>query len=171
MEIDNDIYTTLTDNRYVIFITSLASEQRKKILDNTITNYILNNCTLNALSTSVIISRLCKSSKEWLKSISNSCKDRKLTIVSNKPNCIEFENQSRIIGGRVDHRTIRGFGINLLFMNDLDNVHNSIFDDFVDSIFPTITSGKLGKIIITSELSEAELREKLGSVFTYQIIR
>lgn len=63
---------------------------------------------------------------------------------------IEFGNGSRIIGASTASTGIRGFSINCLFLDEYSFVPASISDEFMASVYPTISSGKSSKIIMVS---------------------
>lgn len=61
---------------------------------------------------------------------------------------IEFDNNSRIIAGSTTSSSIRGDSVNLLYLDEFAFVQGAT--DFYTSTYPTITSGKNTKVIITS---------------------
>jgi len=63
---------------------------------------------------------------------------------------VVFENGSRFIVGGTTSNAVRGFTINVLALDELAFVHPNIAEEFFTSVFPTISSGKTTKIIITS---------------------
>lgn len=58
------------------------------------------------------------------------------------------ENGSRVLAGSTSSDNIRGFAINLLFIDEAAFIEG--WDEFFTSVFPTITSGKTTKIILVS---------------------
>lgn len=63
---------------------------------------------------------------------------------------IEFANESRILAASTASTGIRGFTINLLFLDEFSYVASGIAEDFMASVYPTISSGTSSKIIIVS---------------------
>jgi hypothetical protein len=63
---------------------------------------------------------------------------------------ILLENKCRILAGSTASSAIRGYVINLLFLDEFAFVPNGIADDFMASVYPTIVTGKTSKIIIAS---------------------
>lgn len=61
---------------------------------------------------------------------------------------IVLENQSRIIATSTSTDSIRGYSINLLFIDEAAFVEN--WDEFFTSTFPTISSGKSTKVVLVS---------------------
>jgi len=59
-----------------------------------------------------------------------------------------FENNSRVIAAATSSDAIRGYSINLLFIDEAAFIEN--WDTFFTSVYPTISSGKESKIILVS---------------------
>jgi hypothetical protein len=60
----------------------------------------------------------------------------------------ELENNSRVLAGSTSSDSIRGYSINLLFIDEAAFIEN--WDEFFTSVFPTISSGKTTKICLVS---------------------
>lgn len=63
---------------------------------------------------------------------------------------IELENNCRILASSTSSSAIRGYTISLLYLDEFAFVPNNIANDFFTSVYPTISSGKSSKIIISS---------------------
>jgi hypothetical protein len=63
---------------------------------------------------------------------------------------MKFENGSRLIGRTTTKKTGIGFTIHLLYMDEFAHIDGSFLNYFYRSIYPTISSMKNSKIIITS---------------------
>lgn len=63
---------------------------------------------------------------------------------------IELENGSRIIASATSSSAVRGGSFNLLYLDEFAFVPNNIQEDFFASVYPTISSGKTTKVLITS---------------------
>jgi hypothetical protein len=61
---------------------------------------------------------------------------------------VEFENGSKIIAGATSSTAIRGKSVSLLYIDETAFVDN--WDEFFSSVFPTVSSGKTTKILLTS---------------------
>jgi hypothetical protein len=72
---------------------------------------------------------------------------------------IELGNSSRIIASATSSTAIRGFSVNLLYLDEFAFVENA--EEFFKSTFPTISSGKETKIIISSTPNGLNLFYKL----------
>jgi hypothetical protein len=59
-----------------------------------------------------------------------------------------LENDSRVIAAATSSDAIRGYSINLLFIDEAAFIEN--WDEFFTSVYPTISSGKESKIVLVS---------------------
>ena len=59
-----------------------------------------------------------------------------------------LENNSRVLAAATSASAIRGYSINLLFIDEAAFIEN--WDDFFTSVYPTISSGSESKIILVS---------------------
>jgi len=67
----------------------------------------------------------------------------------NKGN-IELENGSKVLAAATSSSAIRGTSQNLLYLDEFAFVPSHIQEEFFSSVYPTITSGKTSKVVITS---------------------
>lgn len=63
---------------------------------------------------------------------------------------IKLENKCLVISGSTSSNGIRGRTINLLFLDEFAFVPNNVADEFIASVYPTISSGKSSRIIMVS---------------------
>ena len=63
---------------------------------------------------------------------------------------IELENNCRVMATSTASSAIRGFSISLLYLDEFAFVPTNIADEFFTSVYPTISSGKQSKILISS---------------------
>ena len=70
-------------------------------------------------------------------------------VVWNKTS-LELENGNQVIASSTGSSAIRGFSINFLYLDEFAFVPRHIQSEFFTSVYPTITSGKQTKIVITS---------------------
>lgn len=61
---------------------------------------------------------------------------------------VEFENGCKILAGATSSSAIRGKSVSFLYIDETAFVEN--WDEFFASVFPTISSGKTTKILLTS---------------------
>jgi hypothetical protein len=59
-----------------------------------------------------------------------------------------LENNSRVLAAATSSSAIRGYSINLLFIDEAAHIDN--WEDFFTSVFPTITSGTTSKVVLVS---------------------
>jgi hypothetical protein len=61
-----------------------------------------------------------------------------------------LENGSRVLSSSTSSNAIRGFTISLLYLDEYAHVPNNVASNFFTSVYPTISSGKTAKVIISS---------------------
>lgn len=78
----------------------------------------------------------------------------------NKGN-VEFENGSKIVASATSSSAVRGGSYNLIYLDEFAFVPNNMQEQFFNSVYPTISSGKTSKVIITSTPNGLNLFYKL----------
>ena len=63
---------------------------------------------------------------------------------------IELENGSKVFTGATSSSGIRGRSVNVLYVDEVAIIPNNVAEDFFTATYPTISSGKTTKIILTS---------------------
>lgn len=63
---------------------------------------------------------------------------------------VELENGSKILASSTSSSAIRGTSQNLVYLDEFAFVPNNMQEDFFASVYPTISSGKTTKVLITS---------------------
>ena len=81
-------------------------------------------------------------------------------VVWNKGN-VELENGSKIVAASTSSSAIRGGSFNCVFLDEFAFVPNNIAEEFFNSVYPVISSGKTSKIIIVSTPNGMNLFYKL----------
>jgi len=71
-------------------------------------------------------------------------------IVKNDVFNMKFDNGCRIIGQSTTKKAAIGFTIHMLFMDEFAHIHPSFLDTFYENVYPTISSSKVSRVIITS---------------------
>lgn len=69
-------------------------------------------------------------------------------IVEWNKGSVVLENGSRVLAGATSSDNIRGYTINMLFIDEAAFIDN--WDEFFTSVFPTISSGKTTKVVLVS---------------------
>ena len=67
----------------------------------------------------------------------------------NKGN-IELENGSKIFASSTSASSVRGMSINLVYLDEFAFVPATVQDEFFSSVYPTISSGRTSRVLITS---------------------
>lgn len=83
-------------------------------------------------------------------------------LVWNKGN-VELENGSKVIAAATSSSAVRGGSFNLVFLDEFAFVPNNMANEFFNSVYPVISSGKTTKIIIVSTPNGMNLFYKLWS--------
>ena len=81
-------------------------------------------------------------------------------VTWNKGN-VELENGSKIIAASTSSSAVRGGSFNCVFLDEFAFVPNNIAEEFFNSVYPVISSGKTSKIIIVSTPNGMNLFYKL----------
>ena len=81
-------------------------------------------------------------------------------VTWNKGN-VELENGSKVIASSTSSSAIRGGSFNIVFLDEFAFVPNNIANEFFNSVYPVISSGKSSKIIIVSTPNGMNLFYKL----------
>jgi hypothetical protein len=63
---------------------------------------------------------------------------------------VEFENGSRIVTAATSSSAIRGMSINFLALDEFAFIQPGVFEDFIQSVYPTISTSKEAKILMVS---------------------
>ena len=63
---------------------------------------------------------------------------------------LELENGSKIIASSTSSTAIRGFSFSCILLDEFAHVQRHIADEFIRSVYPTISSGKDTKVIVVS---------------------
>lgn len=138
-------------------IILLSARQSGKTI--TTAAYILWYICFNSDKTAVILANKAPTAREILARIVNMLEELPFFLqpgveVLNKGS-VEFGNNSKIIASSTSSDSIRGFSVNLLYLDEFAYVPNAV--EFFRSSYPTITSGKTSKIIISSTFNGLNL--------------
>jgi hypothetical protein len=140
---------SFVDNRFSI---CLASRQVGKTICSAIfiAWYLLFNFDKNAL----ILSNKGGTTKEILDKakaiIENLPFFLKPGILKNDVMNMKFDNGCRIVGQSTTGKAGIGFTIHLLFLDEFAHIHHSFINSFYENVYPTLSSSRVSRIIITS---------------------
>lgn len=144
-----DMLVNFVNNRFNV---CLASRQIGKTICSAIfiAWYVLFNFDKNAL----ILSNKGGTTKEII--------DKVKAILENlpfflKPGMLKydvmnmkFDNGCRIVGQSTTGKAGIGFTIHLLFLDEFAHIHHTFINSFYENVYPTLSSSKVSRIIITS---------------------
>lgn len=63
---------------------------------------------------------------------------------------IELENNSKVLAASTSTSSVRGNSFSLIMIDEMAHIPGHVCEDFFNSVYPTISSGKTTKMIITS---------------------
>lgn len=135
------------ENRFSVV---LACRQSGKSISSVV--YLLWFAIFNPEKTIAILANKGATSREMLSRVTLALENLPFFL---QPGCralnkgnIEFSNNSRIIAASTSSSSIRGYSVNLLFLDEFAFVEKA--SEFYTSTYPVITSGGETKVIITS---------------------
>ena len=140
---------TIHDNRFSIFCTPRQVGKSTTVVSYFLW-YVLFNEDVNiailankGLLARDILSRLQLAYENLPKFLQQG------VLIWNKCN-IELENGSKIIASSTSSSAIRGGSYNMILLDEFAFVPPNIADEFMASVYPTISSGKSTKIVVVS---------------------
>lgn len=137
------------NHRFTVF---LASRQIGKTVMTGIfiTWYILFNIDKNVM----ILANIGKTAAEIVDKIKTVVKGLpfflKPGIDQNNVMAMKFDNGCRIMAQSTTKTAAIGFTIHLAFMDEFAHIHNNFIASFYRSVYPTISSSQISRVIITS---------------------
>lgn len=141
------MFEHFNNNRFNVV---LACRQSGKSISSVV--YILWYAIFHPEKTIAILANKGATAKEMLSRVTLALENLPFFL---QPGCkalnkmsIEFSNNSKIVAGSTSKSSIRGYSINLLFLDEFAFVDNAA--EFYTSTYPVVTSGKETKVIITS---------------------
>jgi len=66
---------------------------------------------------------------------------------------LRFDNGCRMVGQSTTAKSGISFTIHLLFLDEFAHIHHSILNTFYENVFPTLSSSKVSRVIITSTVN------------------
>lgn len=120
----------------------------------TTTIFILHYIIFNDHKTVALLANKADAAREILSRIQLAYENLPIwlqqgVVMWNKGSC-ELENGSKILASSTASSAIRGKSIALLFLDEAAFVPNNIYDEFMRSVYPTISSGKKSRVIMCS---------------------
>ncbi len=116
--------------------------------------YMCHYIIFNENKTAAILGNKDKTAREILYRIKimfeNLPKWLKPGVVEWNKGTVEFDNGSRIVTAATSSSAIRGMAINFLALDEFAFIHHGVFEDFIQSVYPTISTSKEAKILMVS---------------------
>lgn len=144
-----DVLRAFQENRFNVF---LASRQIGKTVTSAIfiTWYILFHTDKNVM----ILANVGKTAAEILDKVKSVIKGLpfflKPGIVTNNVMTMKFDNGCRIMCSATTKTAAIGFTIHLVYMDEFAHIQSTFIESFYRSVYPTISSSKISRVIITS---------------------
>ena len=144
-----DSITKVQENRFVIM---KAGRQVGKT--TMVVAYILWYILFSEDKTVAILANKAKTSREILNRIQIAYEALPMWLQQGvkewNKGFILLENQCKVFADSTASSAARGFTINFLYLDEYAFVPNNIADEFFTSVYPTISSGKTSKVLISS---------------------
>jgi hypothetical protein len=144
-----DLINTLTDNRNVIVKTG-----RQVGKSTTTLGWLLHYVLFHESKTVGILANKAATARELLNRIQIAYQHLPKFLQQGlkewNKGSLELENGSKIIASSTSSSAIRGFSFSTILLDEFAHVQRHIADEFIRSVYPTISSGKETKVIIVS---------------------
>lgn len=120
----------------------------------TTASYILHYILFNEQKTVAILANKGSTAKEIISRIKTSYEELPLWmqvgVVEWNKHSILLANGSRVVAAATSSSAIRGMSISLLYLDEFAFLHPNMAMEFFESVYPTVSSGKETKILISS---------------------
>ena len=146
-EYQKEMVRSFRDNRFNIITTA-----RQAGKSTTTCGFILWYIIFNSEKTVALLANKGETAREILSRIQLAYQHLPIWLQQGvkewNKGSFELENHSRVIASATSASAIRGFTINLLFIDEAAFIEN--WDEFFTSVYPTISSGNDTKIVLVS---------------------
>ena len=144
-----ELINTITNNRNVIVKTG-----RQVGKSTTTLGWLLHYVLFNQSKTVGILANKAATARELLSRIQIAYQHLPKFLQQGlkewNKGSLELENGSKIIASSTSSSAIRGFSFSCILLDEFAHVQRHIADEFIRSVYPTISSGKETKVIIVS---------------------
>ena len=144
-----DLIKTISDNRNVIVKTG-----RQVGKSTTTLGWLLHYVLFNESKTVGILANKASTARELLSRIQIAYQHLPKYLQQGlkewNKGSLELENGSKIIASSTSSSAIRGFSFSCILLDEFAHVQRHIAEEFIRSVYPTISSGKETKVIIVS---------------------
>ena len=142
-----DMIKSFVDNRYTVVTTA-----RQAGKSTTTCGFILWYIIFHADKTVALLANKGETAREILSRVQLAYQHLPKWLQQGvkewNKGSFELENNSRVIAAATSASAIRGYTINLLFIDEAAHIDN--WDEFFTSVYPTISSGTDSKIVLVS---------------------
>lgn len=142
------IYAIHTNNR----IVSMQPRQMGK--SQTVAAYILYYTLFNPYKTAAILANKSSAAREIMSRYQLMYEQLPMWlqqgVVTWNKGDVELENGAKVFTAATSGSGIRGKSVNLLYVDETAIIPNNVAEDFFTSTYPTISSGKTTKVVLTS---------------------
>jgi hypothetical protein len=132
----------------------ISMQPRQMGKTQTVAAYILHYVLFNEYKTVAILANKAAASREILSRFQlmyeNIPKWMQQGVVTWNKGDIELENGSKVFTAATSGAGIRGKSVNFLYVDEAAIIPNTVAEDFFTSTYPTISSGKTTKVVLTS---------------------
>jgi len=144
-----EIMHTVDDNRFVI-----CKMPRQTGKTTTMVAIMMHYALFNPDFNVAILANKAATSREILSRLQLAYENlpwflQQGVVEWNKGN-IELENGSKIFASSTSASSVRGMSINLVYLDEFAFVPSTVQDEFFSSVYPTISSGRTSRVLITS---------------------
>jgi len=148
-DFQREMLETFYKNRFVI-----CKMPRQVGKSTTIISYLLHQILFRDNTSIAILANKGSTARELLGRLQLAYENLPIwlqqgVITWNKGN-IELENGSKVLAAATSSSAVRGGSFNILFLDEYAFVPNSQADQFFNSVYPTISSGKTSQVLVVS---------------------
>ena len=148
-DFQKDLVGAITQNRNVIVKTG-----RQVGKTTTTIGWVLHYILFNTEKTVGILANKAITAREILSRVQTSYQHLPKFLQQGlkewNKGSLELENGSKVIASSTSSSAIRGFSFSCILLDEFAHVQRHIANEFIRSVYPTISSGKETKVIIVS---------------------
>lgn len=142
------------DNTHMFLCGKNFIPQKNCGKSTTVVSYLIHCIIFNEKFSIAILANKASTAKDLLArlavSYENLPKWIQAGVKSWNKTSVELENGSKVMAASTSASAVRGGSYNIIFLDEFAFVPNQIASNFMNSVYPTITSGDNSKVIIVS---------------------
>ena len=144
-----ELVNTIHDNRFCV-----AKMSRQSGKSTTVTSYILHQILFNQNMSVAILANKLTTARELLGRLKLAYEFLPMWlqqgVIEWNKGSIVLENGSKVLASATSSSAVRGGSHNFLLLDEFAYVPQNVAEEFFSSVYPTITSGKTTKVVMTS---------------------